>query len=124
MMEKNLYEKNFEGAFDEDTACWFIVEKRHEKEFVEGIAKRLIGDGCRNFDFVGKYAQEWENIFDDVDIGLKPDLTEDNVALTMAWKSRADIVKAMSCSCKERQYVFYDDEHSCETVLHMREEDK
>lgn len=110
MKKISLYEDYIEGVFDCDAACWFIVNKKHHKTFIEILATKLIESGCRHFDFVGKYAQKWENIFDDIDIALKPDLSVDNVALTMAWDNKTDFAQALECPRKQRNYIFYDDE--------------
>lgn len=108
MKKSKLTETTVEGIFNEDTACCFIVEKRHRKAFIKNLAYKLIKNGCRQFEFCGRYAEKWQYIFMNADIELKGELNENNVSVIIVWDNKADFWEAVACIGKERVHFFFD----------------
>lgn len=101
-----------EGVFDEDTACFFIVEKRHKKDYIKALAYKLITAGCKQFEFFGKYAEKWEDIFFEVDIELNPLPDMNTIALILVWDNKADFWDSVEFNNRKRAHFFFDTERA------------
>ena len=67
---------------------FIIADHLSDEQQIREFAEAMIGQGIRDFNFTGKFGQLWDNIFDEVDIDINPDSTEDTVALTMYWEDK------------------------------------
>lgn len=120
----NMTKEKFEGVFDCTCACFFVVERIADEDFIKNIAKRIIGDGCRSFTFFGKHRCLWENIFDDIDIEINPKWEdEDHISLTKTDKHIELFAAGIIGEFKPTGYIFYDDEAVYKEVLMLAEKD-
>ncbi|MBQ8541716.1 MAG: hypothetical protein IJ435_09640 [Clostridia bacterium] len=97
-----------EGTFDENTTCFFIVEKRHRKAFIKNLAYKLMRSGCRQFEFYGKYSEKWQDIFIDADIEINPLPDINTIALVLAWEDKADFWDSVEFNNRKRAHFFFD----------------
>lgn len=127
-LRPNLYSADlFYGKIDlkpgHGFSCFFIVQHTDDKEFIKDQAIQLLLAGCRNFDFYGKMEPIWHLGFDDADILLNPNSTQETVALTSGWDTIDEFVEVLhnEISCRpfvpHDYYLIYDDEETYEDVL-------
>ena len=131
-LRPNLYSADLVcGKIDLDPShrfsCYFIVQHTDDPEFIKKQAMQLLLAGCRNFDFFGEKEILWHNGFDDVDIMLNPDSTEETVALTMSWNTIDAFVDALDVDISASPliphdvYLLYDDSVIYRDVLQRLE---
>ena len=93
--------------FPAESELFIIADHLSDERKIRDFAEATIRQGIRNFNFTGKFGRLWDNIFDEVDIEINPDSTEDTVALTMYWDDKGEFDEAMEVSMQPNIYVIY-----------------
>ncbi len=105
---------------------YYVVENTINKEFIEKEALKtvlLVNEHSREFHFYGKQAQHWENAFDLADITIRPNSTDEDVALTMVYHDLDEFIDTLQEEMSARYfvphdtYLIYDDENTYKYVL-------
>lgn len=102
---------------------FFIVEHSNNKEFIHKQALELLVPQCKWFEFYGRYRNEWELGFDEIDIMLHPNDEDEDIALTSSWNDIESFVDTLKFTLSTRSivpcdiYLLYDDENIYKDVL-------
>lgn len=112
MMEQQMFEIPFTQTdaipqLPVESELFIIADHLSDEQQIREFAEAMIGQGIRDFNFTGKFGQLWDNIFDEVDIEINPDSTEDTVALTMYWEDKDEFDETMEVSMQPNIYVVY-----------------
>jgi len=98
-------------------------------EAIRKIAISLILSGCREFHFYGKQEALWHQIFDEVDIQINPNASDEDIALTMGYNAIDELLEELLEGASVRGFVpqqfvlFYDDSAEYE-ILKRKGRDK
>lgn len=98
------------------TICYFLVNNTIDREAIRKIAMSLILSRCREFHFYGKQEALWHQIFDEVDIQLNTNASDEDIALTMGYVTLDDLLDELLEGASVRGFVpqqfvlFYDDD--------------
>jgi len=104
------------------TICYFIINTMNDREAIRKIAMSLILSGCREFHFYGKQEVLWHQIFDEVDIQINPNASDDDIALTMGYVTLDELLDELLEGASVRGFVpqqfvlFYDDAEQYEIL--------
>ena len=105
---------------------YYVVENITDKDFIEKETFKsvlLVNEHSREFHFYGKQAQLWENFFDLADITLRPNATNQEVALTMVYSDIEEFINMLQeeisarCFVPHDTYLIYDDETVYKQIL-------
>ena len=111
----NLLDETATVKTDVATVCYFMVEHTSDEAFMDALATRLIGSGCREYLFWGKERDKWHFAFDLADIRLDPNFTCDTIIMTsdsVTWENLVEDVVMPTVTLNiwpERFILFYDD---------------
>ena len=101
--EKSKYEQLTAGA------CIFFCSK-HVDDADRETAMQLISNGCREFHFIGEFAGEWENLFDEAAVLEILEESPSDVVMTIAYDPMdgeyTDDIAATLCSYSPERKVF------------------
>ena len=104
------------------TISYFTVNTMNDREAIRKIAMSLILSGCREFHFYGKQEDLWHQIFDEVDIQINPNASDDDIALTMGYVTLDELLDELLEGASVRGFVpqqfvlFYDDAEQYEIL--------
>jgi len=105
---------------------YYVVNNTSDEEFIEKEALKIVllaNEFSREFHFYGKQAQRWETSFDLADITIRPDATEQEIALTMVYDDLEEFVDVLQEEISARYfvphdtYLIYDDENIYKQIL-------
>lgn len=111
------------------TICYFLVNNTLDGEAIRKIAMSLILSGCREFHFYGQQEVLWHQIFDEVDIQINPNASDEDIALTMGYVTLDELLDELLDGASVRGFVpqqfvlFYDDSVEYE-ILKKKGRDK
>ncbi|MBQ9968161.1 MAG: hypothetical protein IJO88_05515 [Oscillospiraceae bacterium] len=94
---------------EENSHCFFVVEHLNDRHFIYETARQMLSGGCRDFQFFGKHAAQWELMFDETDLLLHD--CEDDWSDTACWYERGLKDALMQLAEGEKVYVMFDWEH-------------
>ena len=101
--------------------CFFIVNKSHDRNFIEKTALEFIDQGTW-YHFYGEYEPVWHLIFDETDIMIYPNSTEETIAMTCGYDNLEEFAEEIYCALHSRCFVptdvflFYDDDEEYEKL--------
>ena len=104
------------------THFYFIVQKTSDAEKISDIARKLLGEGCRDFHFYGRHEPLWHASFDSTYVDLSLDLEEERVAMTVGYDTLEDFSDEFISNVRfwhpdEDHYLIYDDGEEFERLL-------
>ena len=119
--EINLNTDKIELDNGKELICFFIVNNTCDNEYIKNLARRILPLG-RWFYFYGLQEKLWHNEFDEEDINLKPQITDDNVALTCTCHNLEDFCETIimeydNLGENEELCFFYDDKKEYKEVV-------
>ncbi len=94
--------------------CFFIVNKSHDRNFIEKTALEFIDQGSW-YHFHGQYEPVWHIIFDETDIMIYPDSTAETVAMTCGYDNLKEFAEEIHSALHSKYvvptdvFLFYDD---------------
>ena len=90
---------------------YYAVNNMTDKEFIENEALKtvlLVNEHSREFYFHGKQAQQWKNSFDLADITIRPNVSEQEIALTMVYDDLEVFIDTLQEEISARYFVPHD----------------
>ena len=102
---------------------FFVVENSNDKEYMRQQARELLLTPGLWFEFYGRYRNEWELAFDEMDIMLHPNMDEEEIAMTSSWTDLDSFVDTLDLALETRSivlcdiYLLYDDEDIYKQII-------
>ena len=104
--------------------CFFVVNKPHDKTFIDKVALEFIDQGIW-YHFYGQYEPVWHLAFDETNIKVYPNSTEESVAMTCGYDDLAEFAEEIYRTFYSHffiptdVYLFYDDNEVYENLKYL-----
>lgn len=111
-------------------SCFFIVECTFDNEFIKQQALQLLLAGCKEYNFYGKYKNEWHKEFEQTNYMLHLDKENNGFILVNSWTEIEKFVHVLEERVSLRtivphdEYLIYDDIKIYEKVVKLLKEKK
>ena len=111
----NLLTDTMKRTERKPVVCFFIPTKKYDDEFIKQIALEFIEQSSW-YHFYGQDEPKWHMIFDETDIMLDPDFTEETIAMTCGYDDLEEFADMMDIEIHSKHteptdiFLFYDDE--------------